>query len=168
MPLEATFSLTPRESFYSVHTNQMAELTIQGADFYPKYNEFYPFSFDKLHADDRLYFSGLNTADPTLDYTVYDNRRMTPHIQLHYDLSLLGTHKELALVFSFEAQTESRLLIFTDDGLLSDETLVVGDNQFLVEVEALDALYLYFIPAHLASSNSGGSWIFKGVTGYVV
>lgn len=168
MPLEATFSLTPRESYYRVASDQRAHLNIQGARFYPKYHEGFQYSFDNQHAEDKLYFHGYNAADPRLDYTAWGNLRMAPHIRLDYNLSSLGTHKELALVFSFEAETESRLLIFTNDGLLSDETLVPGDNQFLMEVETLDYLNLYFIHTRLDGSGYGGSWFFKGITGYVV
>ena len=168
MPLEASFSLTPRESYYFVASDQRARLFVQGASFYPKYSEGDPYAFDNQHAEDKLYFSGVNAADPGLDYTDwYNNRRMVPYIFLAYDLSSLGTHKELVLVFGFEAVTESRLLIFTDDGLLSDETLVPGDNQFLMEVETLDDLNLYFINTCLDGYYYGGKWFFKGISGYV-
>ena len=93
---------------------------------------------------------------------------MAPRIELWYDLSGLGGNKELALVFRFEAVTDSRLLIYTGDGLLDEEILVAGDNQFLIEVETLDQLTLFFINANLEGSTSGGQWFFKGISGYVV
>jgi len=168
LPLEATFGLTPRESYFYVAEDQRAVLAIQGAYFSPKYYEGYRYSFDGQHAEDKLYFPRYNAADPGLDYTVWDNRRMVPYIRLDYNLSSLGTHKELALIFGFQAVSESRLLIFTDDGLLSDETLVPGDNQFLMEVETIDSLDLHFIHARRDGSIYGGDWFFKGITGYVV
>ena len=73
MTLEATFSLTPRESNYYVDPHQYARLFVFGADFYPRYQEGYPLSYDDQHANDRLYFAGNFAADPTLDYTNWQN-----------------------------------------------------------------------------------------------
>ena len=168
MPLEATFSLTPRKSYYGVASDQWAELKIQGVYFYPKYNDVYPYCFDNQHWGDKLLFRNSNAADPGLDYTNPNNLLHAPNVMLDYNLSSLGTTKELALVFSFEAVSESRLLIFTHDGLLGDETLVHGDNQFLMEVETLDHLSLFFIHTRLDGSSYGGLWFFKGISGYVV
>jgi hypothetical protein len=54
------------------------------------------------------------------------------------------------------------VLVYTDAGLLRDQTLVYGDNQLLFELESLNQpLYLYFI-------HAGGPWFFKGLSGYVV
>jgi hypothetical protein len=47
-------------------------------------------------------------------------------------------------------------------GLLKDQELAYGDNQFLLEIESLDqSLDLYFI-------HAGGTWFFRGLSGYVV
>ena len=55
-----------------------------------------------------------------------------------------------------------RVLVYSDAGLLKDQTLIYGDNQFLLEVESLDQPFLlYFI-------HAGGSWFFRGLSGYVV
>ena len=89
-------------------------------------------------------------------------------MQLYFNLTSFGTQKELALVFGFDADTESRLLIFSDAEQLGDETLAVGDNQFLLEIESLGSLYLYFIHAQRAGFLYGGRWFFRGVTGYVI
>ena len=80
----------------------------------------------------------------------------------------MGEQKELALVFKFEAISESRILIFTQAGLLGDVTLIPDDNQFLMEVESLDYLGLYFIHSCREGSSVGGNWYFKGINGYVV
>ena len=170
MPLEATFSLTPRESRHYVSYGQKAYLNkIYGASFFPKYSEASRNSFDHQHSADELYFLMDVAADPSLDYSTWTNRRTAPRIELNYNLSDLGAAKELALVFGFEVVYGSpRLLIYTSAGLLSDETLAYGDNQFLLEVESLDNIFLYFIHARNDGSFYGGSWYFKGITGYVV
>ena len=87
--------------------------------------------------------------------------KKTRFIDLVYDLSSFGTSKELALVFGFAPQSDSRLLIFTNAGLLSDETLVMGDNQLLLEVEVLNYIEIFFV-------HAGGDWLFRGIDGYVV
>ncbi len=168
MPLPEEFNLTPRESNHYVQAGQTAQIEIHGAAFWPKLNDAYEYSFDRQHLDDRLYYPAYNVGDPALDYTVWTNRKMVPHIVLRYDLSSLGAHKELALVFQFEAVSNAHLLIFTNNGLLGDETLVQGDDQFLMEVETLDYFNLYFIHTRLAGSSYGGRWFFKGIKGYVV
>jgi hypothetical protein len=56
------------------------------------------------------------------------------------------------------------VLVYSDaqPGLLSDQRLYYGDNQFLLEIESLEhVLNLYFI-------HAGGSWYFRGLSGYVV
>lgn len=168
MTLEPTFSLTPRDSNYHPSYNQFAGLNIYGANFFPKYNESYRKSFDHQHTADELYFDRYYAVDPTLDYSIWTNRRTAPHINLHFNLSPLGENKELALVFGFDAESDSRLLVFTHAGLQEDVSLVRGDNQFLIEVESLDFLSLYFIHSRVGSSSRGGHWFFKGITGYVV
>jgi hypothetical protein len=56
----------------------------------------------------------------------------------------------------------ARLLIYSDSGLLYDQTLVRGDNQFLLQIDSLTPpINLYFI-------HAGGSWSFRGITGYVI
>ena len=135
MTLEPTFSLTPRDSFYGPAYDQMAQLHIYGAFFLPKYNESYRTSFDHQHTADELYFRRDYAVDPTLDYSIWSNRKIAPHISLYFNLSSLGEHKELALVFGFDAEIDSRLLVFSSAGLQEDVSLVPGDNQFLIEVE---------------------------------
>jgi hypothetical protein len=74
-------------------------------------------------------------------------------------------HKQLALIFGFDVQFSSfpgRVLVYSDAGLIKDQTLAYGDNQFLLEIESLDlGFYLYFI-------HAGGHWFFRGLSGYVV
>lgn len=168
MTLEPTFSLTPRDSYYYLLNNQYAGLTVYGALFKPKHHEYYRYSFDHQHSADELYFSQYFAGPPTLDYSIWSNRNTAPHILLYYNLSSLGEHKELALVFGFDAVNDSRLLVFTSAGLLDDVSLVQGDNQFLIEVESLEFLNLFFIHVDVGSSSLGGNWFFKGITGYVV
>jgi hypothetical protein len=58
--------------------------------------------------------------------------------------------------------SNARVLVYTDAGLLKDQQLVYGDNQFLLEIESLDQpLWLYFI-------HAGGDWFFRGLSGYLV
>jgi len=60
-------------------------------------------------------------------------------VHLYLNLASFGTQKELALVFGFDAiSTNARLLIFSAAGQLGDETLAIGDNQFLMEIESVD------------------------------
>jgi hypothetical protein len=54
------------------------------------------------------------------------------------------------------------VLIATDAGLLYDQTLIYGDNQFMLEVDALD------LPLNLYVIHAGGYWFFRGLSGYVV
>jgi len=52
--------------------------------------------------------------------------------------------------------------VYTDAGLLSDQILAGGDNQFAIEIDSLDqAINLYFV-------HAGGSWFFRGISGYLV
>ncbi|MFX0209251.1 MAG: hypothetical protein ACFFDT_24925 [Candidatus Hodarchaeota archaeon] len=169
MTLEATFSLTPRSSYFRAPDNQFyANLSAYGAVFCPNFFETYRNSFDHQHTADELYFELWHAADPALDYRLAQNLKIAPHIRLIYDLSSLGNNKELALVFGFDAWSESRVLIYTNAGLLGDVSLIPGDNQFLIEIESLSYLALYFIDCCLNGQNSGGRWYFKGINGYVV
>lgn len=165
-PLPATFSLTPREPSYFVSQSQYARFHVYGADFFPMsgFNK----TFEEQYAENRLFFAYQYATDPTLDYTKWVNRRTSRHIQLKYDLSALGSDKELALIFGFQAESESRLIVLSFGGFLSDVTLVPGDNQFLMEVESLGHIDLFFIHARLNGSVLGGDWFFKGITGYVI
>ena len=168
MTFTATFELTPRNSYYYVGSNNYAGLRIYGAYFHPHFGSGYPYSFESQYTADQLYFYPSFSADPALDYAIWDNLRIAPHIRLYHNLSALGERKELALVFGFQAVAESRLLIYSFAGLLGEEQLFPGDNQFLMEVETLDNIHLFFIHAHRDGSNNGGSWLFKGISGYVV
>ncbi len=168
MALEATFSLSPRTSYLHLADDKQARLSINGAYFSPKYGEGYRYSFDHQHGDDELYFGGFFAADPSLDYASWAYKRQVQYIWLKYDLSSFGANKELALVFGFDATSTSRVLIYTNSGLLEDVSLAVGDDQFLIQVESLDPLDLFFIPVQFDGSPYGGSWFFKGITGYVV
>lgn len=54
------------------------------------------------------------------------------------------------------------VLVYSNAGLLKDQQLVYGDNQFLLEIESLDLpFFLFFI-------HAGGNWFFRGLSGYVV
>jgi hypothetical protein len=68
------------------------------------------------------------------------------------------------LIFGFDVYSNSpgRLLIYSDGGRLKDQQLIPGDNQFVLEIESLVyGFSLYFI-------HVGGSWFFRGLSGYVV
>jgi len=169
MPLESTFALTPRNSYVvSSDPYYNARLYIFGANFFPNYSENHRYSFEHQYGEDELYFNSNWATDPALDYSNFSNRKKAPYVQLTYDLSSLGANKELALVFGFDALSDSRLRIFSNAGLLDDETLTAGDNRFLVEIESLSSLSLYFIHSQRDGRNYGGNWYFKGITGYVV
>lgn len=169
MTLEPTFSLTPRSSYFYSADDYQARTWVHGVSFLPKYSASNRYSFDLQHAQDEVLLPAAMAGDPSVDYSPWSNRRRVPHVHLFFDLRSFGINKELALVFGFDAISESRLLIFSDAGQLSDETLAVGDDQFLIEIESLETnLSLYFIHAQKAGSSSGGSWFFRGVTGYVI
>lgn len=80
-------------------------------------------------------------------------------------LQAFGANKQLARVFAFDVlypSIDGRVQVYSDAGLLHDQTLVYGDNQFLIELESLDQyVNLYFI-------HAGGYWFFNGLSGYVV
>jgi hypothetical protein len=79
--------------------------------------------------------------------------------------SYAATQKQLALIFGFDIPLSSdpgRVLVYSNAGLLKDQQLVYGDNQFLLEIESLDQPFNpYFI-------HAGGYWYFTGLSGYVV
>ena len=85
-----------------------------------------------------------------------------PHLEL---ISTMTAYKkELALIFGFDTTMVigGRVLVYDDAGLISDQTLELGDNQFLIHVESLATqIHLYFI-------HAGGPWSFAGISGYVV
>ena len=159
--LDATFTLTPRSPLYSTLTD-FAALFCFGADFWAE--SVYPVDFSSLYASNRFFFDGNFAADPNLDYTQWANRRKAQFLlsQIYMPGS---ANKQLALIFGFDVLYSSvpgRVLVYSDAGLLKDQQLVYGDNQFLLEIESLDqSLYLYFI-------HAGGWWFFTGLSGYVV
>ena len=159
--LDATFTLTPRSPYAQVSSIDWAALWCFGADF--TYGN--PTDFSSLYTSDRFYFNGYFAADANLDYSVPANRRKARFLELSFDLRGYGTQKQLALIFGFDslyAGIDGRVLIYSDSGLLKDQTLASGDNQFLLEIESLDQpLSLYFI-------HAGGYWLFRGISGYVV
>ncbi len=166
MPLTETFNLTPLQPYYYVNNTQRAYLYIYGG-----YISYYGMTrFDYQYTNDRILFLSSFAGDRTLDYSQWSNLIHVPHIELYYDLSSLGTKKELALVFSFTASSDSSLFISTlgSSSPLAEETLTVGDNQFLIEVETLDPLSLHFIHVNKEGSPWGGSWFFQGISGYVI
>lgn len=170
MTLEATFSLTPRSSYFFIANDKQARIaTVQNVNFYAKTSASYRYSLDHQHAEDELFFQTNSAVDPSVDYSTFQNRKGVSLLRLYFNLASFGTHKELALIFGFDAVTESRLLIFSDAEQLGDEVLNVGDNQFLIVSEGVETyLNLYFIHVHKAGMSMGGGWFFRGVTGYVV
>ncbi len=168
MSLEPDVSLTPLVSYDHRGVQHEAQLHVNGMSFFadPGGSRH---GLAGQSSNDEVYFNYVAAGDPALDYTDWLTRWRTPHIELSLDLRAFGPQKELALVFGFDATSDSRLLIYTDAGLLADETLETGDDQFLMEVESLDdPLTLYFVQVRLSGSTYGGSWFFRGVTGYVI
>jgi len=160
--LDATFTLTPRSPLYYNSVHNQALLFCYGADF----TWWGQTNLSSLYASDRFYFDAIFAADPNLDYTQWANRKKARFLFPFIDLGDYGAaHKQLALIFGFDvlySSVDGRVLVYSDAGLLQDQKLVYGDNQFLLEIESLDLpLYLYFI-------HAGGYWLFRGISGYVV
>lgn len=155
--LNATFTLTPRNPWWAPwFWNVSSDLYCYGADFLPTS----PCDFSSLYSADSLYFDSSTAADPAADYTQWANRRRAPFLELYANLAAYGTAKQLALIFGFSGS--GRVQIYNDAGLISDQTLASGDNQFLLEIDSLNSEFrLYFV-------HVGGSWFFTGLSGYVV
>jgi hypothetical protein len=156
--LDATFTLTPKYPVYNAGPGIQGWIACYGAEFLA----FGPWNYSSLYTADSLFFGYYAAADPTVNYSIWLNRTKVPRVEFVADLMQYGTGKSLALVFGFEASVTGRVLVVSDAGLIKDQTLAAGDNQFLLEIESLDnSLYLYFI-------HAGGEWFFKGLSGYVV
>jgi hypothetical protein len=161
--LDATFTLTPRSPMYVDVANNYALLFCYGADFCPGV----PMDFSSLFASNRFFFDGNFAGDPNLDYSQWANRKEAQFLISCIDLrGYAAGHNQLALIFGFDVWSSEtgpgRVLVYSDAGLLKDQELVYGDNQFLLEVESLDQpFYLYFV-------HAGGYWFFRGLSGYVV
>ena len=159
--LDATFTLKPKSPTFVDAPQRWAVLSCHGADFL----YWAPTDLSSLYLSNRFYFDAAFAADPTLDYSQYGNRRKSRHLKLSCDLTDYGSQKQLALVFGFDvlySSMDGRVQVYSDAALLADQTLVYGDNQFLLEVESLDtSFHLYFI-------HTGSHWFFKGISGYVV
>ena len=158
--LDATFTLKPRSPYYYQSPHNFAQLACFGADFWPIGTD-----FSTLYASDQFQFVMNYAADTNLDYSQWANLRKSRYLQLYLDLGDYGAQKQLALIFGFDvtySTVDGRVLVYSDGGLLHDQKLVYGDNQFLLELESVDhPLILYFI-------HAGGSWFFKGLSAYVV
>lgn len=167
MPLDQAFSLSPRESIMNSGAKHYARVYAHGASFYPRFSSTYRRSFDSQHTADELYFYPWSASDAAADYTVWANRRHAARLDLQYNLSAFEPYKEVALTFRFDAETESRILICTQDEVVDEEILHVGDNQFLIEIESTDSLNLHFIHVNLEGQPDGGAWYFRGIDGYI-
>jgi hypothetical protein len=122
--------------------------------------------FSSLSASNRFFFNYSFACDPSLDYAQWASRKKARFLQSFINLrGYAFGHKQLALIFGFDVQFSSypgRVLVYSDAGLIKDQALAYGDNQFLLEIESLDlGFYLYFI-------HAGGHWFFRGLSGYVV
>ena len=159
--LDATFTLTPQSPVYLAPPN-FAGLTCYGADF----ETTSPEDLSSLYSSNRFYFNGSFGCDPNLDYRQWANLKTARYIFSFINLQgYAAANKQLALIFGFDvlySWSPGRVLIYSDATLLKDQELVYGDNQFLLEIDSLDAaFYLYFL-------HAGGYWFFKGLSGYVV
>src|SRR5215510_471160 len=134
--LDATFTLTPRSPYHYKALHAQAFLSCYGADF-----EFDgPSTFSSAYASDRLFFDGAFAIDPTLDYSKWANRKKARFLALFVDVGAYGAHKQLALIFGFDvtfSSLDGRVLVYSAAGLVQDQTLVYGDNQFLLEIESV-------------------------------
>lgn len=161
MSLNPTFALTARNPIYWLALQKQAELFCYGADF--SYSS--PTNLSALYAADQFFFDAAFAADPAVNYSVPANRKKSRFLDLSFSLQAFGAQKQLALVFGFDvlfAAVNARVQIYSDAGLLHDQTLVKGDNQFLFEIDSLtQPLNIYFI-------HAGGYWFFNGITGYVI
>jgi hypothetical protein len=159
--LEATFTLTPRAPMYWVAQQNQAVLLCYGADF----SYFSPTDLTSLYTSNRFYFDAAFASDPGLDYSQWTNRRKARYLHAFIDLRDYGSQKQLALIFGFDvwlSGIDGRVQVYSDAGLIKDQILAYGDNQFMLELESVDQyLNLYFI-------HAGGYWFFKGLSGYVV
>jgi len=159
--LDATFTLTPQSPVYYASPNY-ASLYCYGADFEP----WSPVDFSSLCASNRFYFNGSFACDPNLDYRYWANQKKARYLVSYISLpSYAAAHKQLALIFGFDVLSSSwpgRVLVYSYAGLLKDQELAYGDNQFLLEIESLD------LPFELHFFHAGGSWFFRGLSGYVV
>lgn len=156
--LEATFTLTPLAPAFS----NSAYLFCYGADFFC-YGQY---SLSSLYKTNRFFFHRDSASDPNLNYALFSNRKKARFLMSDIELSgYEAENKQLALIFGFDVPSSydpGRVLVYTDGGLIKDQTLAYGDNQFLLEIESLDsAIFLYFI-------HAGGTWFFRGLSGYVV
>ena len=160
--LDATFTLTPRSPIYlDVSSKNTATLDCFSTDVGSES----PWDFSSLYASNRYMFDDFFAADPKVDYTQFANRNKTRFLAAWLDLWGY-TNKQLALIFGFDVMPTStpggRVLVYSDAGLLKDQQLVYGDNQFLIEIESWNTSFmLYFI-------HAGGNWYFRGLSGYVV
>ena len=161
--LDATFTLTPQSPSYAgSSSNDYAYLYCWGADFSP----FGQLDLSSLYASNRFFFHASFAADPNLNYALWSNRQKAQWLQCYiYLADYAAANKQLALIFGFDVLypgIPARVLVYSDAGLVQDQQLVYGDNQFLLEVESLDQpIYLYFI-------HAGSHWFFRGISGYVV
>jgi hypothetical protein len=160
--LDATFTLTPCSPFYWTAQQNHAVLFCYGADF----SYWPPTDLTSLYASNRFYFDGSFACDPALDYSQWMNLKKARYLNTFIDLrDYAASQKQLALIFAFDVRYsgfDGRVQVYSDAGLIKDQTLPYGDNQFMLEIESLDqALYLYFV-------HTGGYWFFKGLSGYVV
>ena len=167
--MEPTFALTPRNSYFAGNDagTQVARLWIYGGDFNTEDNPQMAYSYRRQYEQDKVMFAGGFGAPPGVDYSQWQNRIQTRYIQFHYNLTSLGANKQLALIFGFEAHS-GRIQIFTAAGQIGDQMLDRDDSQFLLVSETLESTFLYFIHTGFEGSPYGGTWFFKGITGYVV
>src|SRR4029453_13946939 len=86
-----------------------------------------------------LCFNGAFAGDPNLDYAQWANRKNARFLSCRITLlDYAGANKQLALIFGFDVAYSSipgRVLVYSDAGLLQDQQLIYGDNQFLLEIE---------------------------------
>lgn len=184
VPRVPTFTLTPRESLYRESDHNEALINVYHPVFLYKstsrmVTEPYDWvenrtCFDEQHANDELWFGGLSVADPALDYTDENRRLQVAHVALRYDLTSFGRRRKLNLVFAYDIEAmptyESQLLVYSDYEQLSEQILSSGIKRFYVEIESIgsDSMNIYFISAKFPNSSRGGTWFFRGISGYVI
>jgi hypothetical protein len=162
--LDATFTLTPLYPAYAdpLNIQNFAFFECHGADFWANVDS----NLSSDYASNRFFFDDSFASDTTLNYAQYTNLKKAKFLECGISLTgYRGDSKQLLLIFGFDVMYSwipGRVQVYSSAGLLKDQQLVYGDNQFALEIDSLDQeVILYFI-------HAGGYWFFKGLSGYVV
>jgi len=159
--LDATFTLTPTAPTFVDAQQNYGTLTCFGTDVL----SFGPYDLSSDYAENQFLFWTVFAADPKADYSDWNNRIKTRFLEVELNLTAVpdAANRQLVLICAANAPLggDAEVLIYSDAGLIKQQTIAVGDNQFVLEIESLaQPINLYFI-------HAGGSWLFNGISGYV-